>query len=190
MNMSVTILKFIMATWMLAMAGCAGGARVSNMTAPTVPGAAPASEQSAFFQELGIDAVRGGERTNPLWVSKVGNAEFEKALRLSLITHGLYARDVEPRYLLSADLQAVEQPLFGFDMTVTSTIRYEIRNRTNGDRYFDRTINASYTATVDDAFLGVKRLQLANEGAIRENMARFIAAVIEKGNRLERETGQ
>jgi hypothetical protein len=39
---------------------------------------------------------------------------------------------------------------------------------------FARTIATPYTAKANDAFLAVERLKLANEGAIRTNIARLI----------------
>jgi len=39
---------------------------------------------------------------------------------------------------------------------------------------FDETVITPYTATVDDAFAGVKRLRLANEGSAQKNIEEFL----------------
>jgi hypothetical protein len=164
----------------LALAGCAGGARVSNMVASVQPDALPLTELSTLFHSVRIEGVRGGESTNPLWISKVGNQEFEDALKQSLISHGIYSGEVGAGFLLMADLQALDQPFIGLDMTVTSTVHYLVRDEASGDHYFEQTINAPFTASIGDAFLGYERIRLANEGSIRENISKFIAALIAK----------
>ena len=66
------------------------------------------------------------------------------------------------------------QPIMGFDMTVTSHVNYSVLERTSGTPYFLTTVTAPYTATVGDAFAGITRLRLANEGSIRSNIQKFI----------------
>ena len=68
----------------------------------------------------------------------------------------------------------MDQPLIGFDMTVTSHIAYSLVRNATQEAVLQETIVAPYTATVGDAFLGVKRLQLANEGSVRENVRQFL----------------
>jgi hypothetical protein len=74
---------------------------------------------------------------------------------------------------LTAQLLDVEQPFGGFDLTVKTTVRYMLKNA-NGRIVYDKTIRAAHTSTVSDAFAGVKRLRLANEGSARANLALLI----------------
>ena len=47
-----------------------------------------------------------------------------------------------------------------------------------GKEVFSRTIPTSFTATVANAFVGVERLKLANEGAVRNNFAALIDELV------------
>ena len=152
------------------LSGCATPARTDQMVA-----AAPASARpvlpKALLGGIGIRDVTGGRETNPLWVSNVGSAEFERALEDSLRNAGLLApvRGSAP-YQLSADLRKLDQPLMGFDMTVTATIDWNLVERSSGRDVLRRSIGTPFTAKMSDAFLGTERLKLANEGAIRRSI--------------------
>ena len=78
--------------------------------------------------------------------------------------------------VLTATLVDLKQPLVGTSLTVTSIVRYAMKNA-SGQSVFDQTITASYTAAFSDSLLAVERLRLANEGSARANIAKFIAAL-------------
>ncbi|MDB5374928.1 MAG: hypothetical protein JWP04_3570, partial [Belnapia sp.] len=61
----------------------------------------------------------------------------------------------------------VKQPFAGFNMEVTTTVRYRLIPAAGGDPVFDRQIVAAYSADFSSSFYGVTRLRLANEGAVR-----------------------
>ncbi|MEE1673258.1 hypothetical protein SNR37_002672 [Agarivorans aestuarii] len=146
------------------LAGCASGAQVANMVNK--------GEQQQFPQEiqenLALSSVTGGEETNPAWTSEISDKAFSEAIKQSLVEQGLFSDD--GNYQLAVEMVEIEQPLFGLDMTVTTTVKYTLTDKETGKVLFDETVNAPYTATVGDAFAGVKRLQLANEGSGRENI--------------------
>jgi len=108
-----------------------------------------------------------------MWKSNVGNPEFQSALQNSLGAAGMLASS-SGRYRLDAILNELDQPLFGLDMSVSSTVHYTLTDTTNSKQAFDQSITASYTATMSDAFVGVERLRLANEGSIKKNIASFL----------------
>jgi len=65
----------------------------------------------------------------------------------------------------------------GFDMTVTMFAEWAlVRARTNVE-VWKRSIKTTHTATVGDAFVGVTRLRLANEGAAKENIRKGLEAL-------------
>ena len=114
--------------------------------------------------------------------SQVGNAELREALIASLRSHGLLSdAPAGAKYLVAANLQRLDQPMFGFNMTVTSSVHYTVNRASDNSPFFVRTIEAPYTAAVGDAFYGVERLKLANEGAIRENISRFLQELSRSG---------
>ena len=137
-----------------------------------MPGA-PLPPASPWRGSLAVGTVNGGAPTNPLGVSRVGNAEFTEALRISLGMHGLAGE----RLVVDGALQNLVQPLLGFDMTVTATAQYRVTERATGRVLFDQVISTPFTARFGSHLYGVERLRLANEGAIRANIAAFIAAL-------------
>ena len=163
---------------LVALTGCASSARVSEMVAyaPT-PAAIP--DEFRLRESMALAAVLGGESTNPLWTSEVGNREFQEALRQSLIAHNLLSgAGKTARYALNAHLIKMKQPFFGFSFTVTSEVKYTIYEKNTNYILFDDIITASHTASIGDAFLGTERLRLANEGSIKENISVFINRIL------------
>ncbi len=158
---------------LVGLAGCATPATIEGMTLGAAVAAPPAS--FPLKEKVAIGSISGGSGTNPLWVSKVSNDDFRGALEGSLRQGALLApADSQALYTLNSVMLELDQPLVGFDMKVTSAVRYELRSKTGGELLWEDTIKAGYTATTSDAFLGVERLRLANEGAIRENLKHLI----------------
>lgn len=144
--------------------GCASPATMDNMVYR--------GEQKNYSPDIKnnivIGQVSGGKNTNPAWMSEIGNNEFQSALKESLILQGLYSDN--GKYQLEVQMVKVDKPLLGFDLEVTSTIRYILSDKASKITVLDETVTASYTATVSDAFVAVKRLRLANEGSARNNI--------------------
>jgi len=153
--------------------GCASPATLEGMT--VVPTDIRSATASAELRDaISIRSVAGGEPTNPLWTSEVGNAEFRAALESSLRNYGVLAEDGPGDYALDATLVDLQQPFFGLEMEVTSTATYHLEPKNAQKRAFDDTVITSYTASPSESFFAVQRLRLANEGAIRENIREFI----------------
>lgn len=73
---------------------------------------------------------------------------------------------------VTASMIDLNQPMMGLDMSVTSRVRYTVKQ---GERIvFDDTIAATGTATMSEAFMGVERLRLANEKSVQENIKQFL----------------
>ena len=168
----------------LFLGGCATGATAEGMTVkasdikgPPSPGVASA---------VGVGAVEGGEKTDPLLMSQIDNPTFKKALVVSLRKAGLLSGDAHPKYVVAVELIALKQPIFGTDMKVTSVIRYRLRDAATGALVLDEEIFAPYTAKFTDSLIGTQRLRLANEGAAR----RSIATLIEKLNAASTSTSK
>ena len=154
--------------------GCASAARLEHMVVKDSQ-EQKFPDNTPFRNAIHLAGVSGGEDTNPLWKSNVDNPQFEGALKKSMQAHGLLAVDEShSRYLLNAKLLNLDQPFIGFDMKVTSSIHYTLTMKGKEGSVLDDSITASYTATVSDAFLGMERLRLANEGSIRENIKQFL----------------
>jgi hypothetical protein len=158
-----------------ALAGCASGANSSNMTASLQPGLA-AAPGSSLYQSLGIAAVTGGEETNPILMSKVADGEFKAALKNTLLQYQLHAIGPE-KYIVTAEINALDQPFMGLDLSVTSKVRYKLTRVSDKTIVYDNLVTAAHTATFSDSALGVERLRLANEGSLRNNISSFIADI-------------
>lgn len=156
--------------------GCATGATAEGMTVKASDIKGPPS--SGVASAVGVGAVEGGEKTDPLLMSQIDNPTFKKALVQSLRKAGLLSGDAHPRYVVAVELIALKQPIFGTDMKVTSVIRYRLRDAATGALVLDEEIFAPYTAKFTDSLIGTQRLRLANEGAARTS----IATLIEKLN--------
>lgn len=106
----------------LFLGGCASGATAEGMTVRSPGLKASASPEVATAVAVGV--VSGGEKTEPLWTSQISNPDFKKALVSSLRAAGLLADSAHAKYVVTAEMVALAQPLAGFNMTVTSRIRY------------------------------------------------------------------
>ncbi len=153
--------------------GCAKPAEVQKMvyqrSQPVLM-----SIDSPIRETIVIENVVGGQGTK--WRSKVGNSEFREALRRSLDHEGALASDPrDAKYVLNATLVELDQPFTGINPTVSSIVKYQLIDLKSGKPIFDEVIVSSYTTKFsDDYWSSSKRLKLANEGSIRENISAFI----------------
>jgi hypothetical protein len=173
------MLTFAVIGVVLLLGGCASGASTQGMT--VTPADVPVHTIPTELQDtMAIGLVTGGESTNPMWTSEVGNEEFKEALRNSLRVERIYNGNDDSRYVLDAHLIDVNQPLIGFDTEVTSTVRYVVTERSSSETVFEEMVVAEYTATMGESWYGVERLKLANEGSIRSNIAEFIKRLVQR----------
>lgn len=133
------------------------------------------SGDTPLKNNITVDSVTGGQDTNPLWTSEIGNSEFRQALEQSLASANLLSSEGNNAdYRLSAIMISVSQPIMGLSMTVTTTIQYVLIDITNDKELLIETIVAPYTAKFSESLLGVERLKIANEGSARANISQLI----------------
>lgn len=168
----------LLAAAALSLAACASaskpGAMVAELTDATI-----ISDDSALRSAFNVGAVTGGKETSPLWKSNVSSEDFAEALRQSLAGHALLA-STGGKYVVDAELVEVKQPLAGFNMTVTSTVKYKVTDAAASTVVLEENVVNEYTAKMGDAFVGVERLRLANEGSMKGNIGQFIEALVKK----------
>lgn len=169
--MLMSLSRIILAAGLAALAACAAPADPQRMVALPEPGAA--SFPAPLAGGMCVGTVSGGEPTNPLWVSQVGNPEFRAALEGSLAVHGLLAAPAACRYQLDANLLGLSQPTIGLDLEVTSHVNYAAF-MPGQPPFLATTVSAPFTAGFSDHAIAVVRLKLANEGSIRRNIAVFL----------------
>lgn len=166
----------VCAAMIVLLAACASPARMNAMI-PERSEATLISETSPLAKAVEISTVSGGEETNPMWTSEVGNPEFKEALKNALANHAMLSEGAG-RYKLAATMTSIDQPIFGASFTVTASVRYKLIEVNTGTSVFDQTITEPYTASFSDAFLAVERLRLANEGAMRVNIGTFLKTLV------------
>ena len=165
----------------VTLGACATGATPEAMSV-----AMPATKAKAMPQPLRgqvvVKQVVGGSETNPILKSNISSSAFQSALDASLRSAGLAAAEGQSgRYELAVTIQDVNQPVFGFEMTVTARVHYELIERTTHKSAWEKTITQPFTATMSDAFYGPERLRLANEGAARLNIENFLDELARSG---------
>jgi hypothetical protein len=177
MNMKKIALVLLHVALAAFLTGCASPARIDQMTASVSP--QQRIMQTPLRTNIAVRDVTGGKETNPMWISNVGSSEFEQALEASLRDAGLLAPGKQAgKYMLVAHLENVDQPLGGFNMTVTATVAYSLVERATGKEVLNRKVSLPYTASFDAAFVGTERLRIANEGAVRVNISKLIEELL------------
>jgi hypothetical protein len=161
------------AVFAIALTGCASSAKIEGMTVSDNQLQTLQFDQP-LHANLQLNPVNGGEATNPLWTSEIDGPAFQAALQQSLDKAGLLSTSSHAPLALQANLLRVEQPLFGLDFKVTTEVEYTLVEKASGKVLFRETLRTPFTAGVGDAFVAVKRLRLANEGAAKENIAALL----------------
>ncbi len=156
-----------------ALGACGAPARPDAMIPESV---APLARSSPLFGAIALGEVSGGEETELLSPSKVGDRELAEAVRRSLAGAGyLSADEARAAFRLTVFLVGLKHPRAGLaTLTVNSVVRYTLLRVDGGDVVFDDRIVASHSATMDDTVIVFKRRRLANEGSIRANIAAFL----------------
>jgi len=151
------------------MTGCATGAKSEAMVAEKVAVAHQSSSNVTV-------AVSGGQSTSGMGASQISNDDFAHALSDSITKSGLFKEVVSNggRYKLNAFIGKVDQPVFGFSMTVKMEVSYTLVDTQSGKTVWSKNIASEHTAKAGEAFAGVKRLRLANEGAAKANIEQVI----------------
>ncbi|MDH5296330.1 MAG: hypothetical protein OEW26_04300 [Nitrospirota bacterium] len=126
-------------------------------------------------ENISVGSVSGGEGTNPLWTSEIGNEDFRQALVQSLQAAKLLNWDEKKApYTLNTKMIRIEQDIFGLDLEVIAIVQYTLIDKTTEKEIFSTVIYSPYTATFSDAFWAFERLKLANEGSARANITKMI----------------
>ena len=160
------------------LSGCASPAQVGGMTATHID-VTKAAANVQTKNNISLNNVSGGSETNPLWVSKVADADFKLALEKSLKDALLLSGTVnDSKYLLEVKLISLDQPLFGLDLQVTAIAEYNLKSKSTGQIIYSKTFTTPFTATFSDSVIAIQRLRIANEGAVRNNIEQVIDSLI------------
>jgi hypothetical protein len=158
----------------VVLGGCATPAAQQAMVVATP---APATVQHPYSVNV---RTSGGSETSAMGSSEISDADLKTAIETSIKQSKVFKDVVQglpAQYQLNVTLTHLDKPMFGGSFTVTMETSWS-RGRPGGHAGVWRgTIKGAHTATMGDAFLGVKRLQLAVEGAARKSIERGIAGM-------------
>jgi len=154
----------------LFISGCAfpatkEGMVVTNYLAPKQTG------ENIFVKES-----TGGSTTLPFWTSQIPNDNFTEAVKESLIRSKAFSAlstNWGDDWGLEIEIRNVDQPMFGFDLTVITETKYTLYLKDK--KVYTTYIRESATATVGDSFIAIARLRIANEKSAQANVKKFIA---------------
>jgi hypothetical protein len=125
-----------------------------------------------------VDNVVGGRETNPLWTSQISSSSFTEALVNSVTKAGLFDSVInigKADYILNVTILYYDQPLIGLDLDIKVKTKWELTDsKKPSPPIWSETFETTYRAKVSDAFIAAERLQKANEGAVRTNIAEGI----------------
>lgn len=165
-------MSLLTAPILLVVVNCAFPASREGMTVRDYTAAKPIDDK-IFVQES-----TGGSITLPFWMSKIGNTNFTDALKDSIITSRLFNTlddSFGQGWKLKIEIINVDQPLIGLDFQVKTKVKYSLLKGDNLVK--ELIIDAEGTGKMDDAFLGVVRMRLANEAAAKANIRKFLEEV-------------
>lgn len=74
---------------------------------------------------------------------------------------------------MEIEIRVVDAPMFAFDVTVTTDIKYTVWLK--GKKVYETYIRESGTATMGESLFGFSRTRMAHEKSARANIKKFIA---------------
>jgi len=171
MMKSTTSILIVLLAW--AVVGCASSAKPEAMI--SVP-AAPVHRSAS---DVVVTAI-GGKETSAMGPSQISNEDFALALRDSFDKAGLFKKALvsgPARYALDVFILQLNQPMFGFSMTVSMEVSYTLSRTETKEVILKKGISSTYTAALGEAFVGTTRLRMASEGAARKNIEQVIQEI-------------
>lgn len=154
----------------MLLTGCSSMAQIEKMVVS--PGHLEKYQGNTKFEHgLIVKEVEGADSSS---YSLIGNKEFKEALIRSLDAAQLLSHNPPGTYSLVAKFVYVRlRMLGGSDNTVTNVQYTVLENATNKEIY-KKLIRGDYITTMRERFSWSTDLQLATEGAARENIKNLI----------------
>lgn len=165
-----------LAATVAALTGCAAPA---SQQAMAVSAPAKIVKQHPFSVSV---TTSGGAETSTMGSSAIANADLKAAIEKSILESKVFNEVVQGRpgqYQLSVAVTQIEKPSFGASFTVTLETAWSLVRTSDKKVMWRKAISGAHTATMSDAFVGVKRLQLAVEGAARANITQGLTGISE-----------
>jgi hypothetical protein len=160
---------------LLATVGLSGCATPSTYQAMTPTTVVVTEKQSGSV----VVNVTGGQKTSSAGKSQISNEAFKQAIVDSIKKSQVFSSvtDSTGDYQLTASIIGMDQPSFGLSFTVKMEAGWTLKRVDSGAVVWQEAIKSQHTATTSDAFAGVARLRMANEGAARNNISQALEKI-------------
>jgi len=127
-----------------------------------------------LYKSIVVDAVGGGQKTEPGMFSEIGNPELKEAIIRSLAQYNYLAfENKDGDYTLNVFLVEVGSGGI-YTITKTTFVKYKIINNKDNKVFYAEIIDASDTKTISDVYYGNTRGRIAKENSMKKNIAKFI----------------
>jgi len=160
---------FLLTLSILFTYNCAITANTSKMTVTDL------TAKKTLGDNIIVEESTGGSITLPFWIPNISDDNFTQAVKDSLMNSKIFksiATKKDTDWKLRMEIIDRDHPWFGFDMTVTTTIKYTLSIK---DKIvFDKTIVEPGTASGTEMLIGVYRAKRANEYSVKNNIKKFI----------------
>jgi len=159
----------------LILGGCAAPADRSAMTPQNL------AVSKHYPHSLGIQ-TGGGRETGAMESSNISNDDLKAAIEAAVTQSKLFKTVVQGSngdYELNVSVTSLSKPLFGGTFTVEMEAAWSLTKTSDRSVAMRKSVKSSGTATMSDAFVGVTRLRMAVEGAIRNNIEQGLNAIAE-----------
>lgn len=159
----------------LLIAGCLAVAGLTGCASPAERSAmVPASLAVTQKHDASV-AVKtaGGSATGAMDSSNVSDADLKAAIEEAISKHGVFKQIVQGKgsdYELSVTIIQLDKPLLGASFTVTLEAAWTLTRLSDRSTVLRKSIRTVHTVGMGEAFVGVTRLRLAVEGAVRSNI--------------------
>lgn len=159
----------------IALAGCAAPANREQMVAPLLATA------KHHPYTVAVQA-QGGAETGTMESSNISNADLQAAIEASIVKSQLFKTIVPGDggdYELTVAITQISKPIAGFSFTVDLECAWSLTKVSDRSVAMRKVIRSSHTTGATEAFAGTKRLQMAVEGSVRNNISQGLAAISE-----------
>lgn len=124
--------------------------------------------------------TRGGSETGVMDSSNVSSADLKAAIETSITKSNLFKSVVQGKsgdYDLTVTVTQLDKPVFGGAFTATLETGWSLTKVSDKSVVMRKAVRSSHTAQLSDSLMGVTRLRLALEGAVRNNISQGLQAI-------------
>ncbi len=158
---------------MAVLVGCAAPASTQQMEAPALATA----KQHPYAVSV---QTRGGSETGAMDSTNVSDADLKAAIEASIAKSKLFRSIVPGKdgdYELVVAITQMSKPVMGFSFTVELECAWSLTKVSDRSVAMRKVIRSKHTTGATESFVGAKRLQMAVEGAVRNNITQGMEAI-------------